>query len=308
MKIVITGASGVLGSAIRKAFDEASASKGYEVIPLSHSQSGNGLIPLDLTDSGKVEDFLSSKKPDWVIHCAAERRPDVAEKDPEATRRLNAAVPAQLASLSKALGFTLTYISTDYVFDGKNPPYKPSSPTNPLNLYGVTKRDGENAALGVDSAKIMVLRVPVLYGPIPSGKNSESAVNILLDIVKDQSGKTYKMDHYAVRYPTNVLDIGKFLEKISGALNDVPRIVHYSAPEVFTKYEMCAVYSKILNLPITHITADAAEPSGASAASRPRDCKLDTSETEAFLQKHGLGDLGACKFEEWWTQFLASGK
>ena len=56
------GASGVLGSAIRKAFESASG-KDYEVIPLSHSQSGNGLIPLDLTDSGKVEELLSSKKP-----------------------------------------------------------------------------------------------------------------------------------------------------------------------------------------------------------------------------------------------------
>ena len=52
------------------------------------------------------------------------------------------------------------------------------------------------------------------YGPAP--KNFDSAVNILVDVVKDQSGKQYKMDHYAVRYPTNVLDIGKFLEKISG--------------------------------------------------------------------------------------------
>ena len=51
-----------------------------------------------------------------------------------------------------------------------------------------------------------------------------------------------------------------------------------------------------------------AEPGGASAASRPRDCKLDTSETEAFLQKHGLGGLDAVKFEEWWSQFLAGSK
>ncbi len=52
------------------------------------------------------------------------------------------------------------------------------------------------------------------YGPAP--KNSDSAVNILLDIVADQSGKTYKMDHYATRYPTNVLDIADFLVRLSG--------------------------------------------------------------------------------------------
>ena len=59
------------------------------------------------------------------------------------------------------------------------------------------------------------MTVAASYGPIPSGKNSASAINILLDIVKDQSGKTYKMDHYATRFPTNVLDIADFLVRLS---------------------------------------------------------------------------------------------
>ena len=54
------------------------------------------------------------------------------------------------------------------------------------------------------------------YGPAP--KNSDSAVNILLDIVRDQSGKTYKMDHYATRYPTNIVDIANFLVRLTGNL------------------------------------------------------------------------------------------
>jgi S-adenosylmethionine synthetase len=53
---------------------------------------------------------------------------------------------------------------------------------------------------------------PHRYGPAP--KNSDSAVNILLDVVQDQSGKTYKMDHYATRYPTNVLDIADFFVRL----------------------------------------------------------------------------------------------
>lgn len=68
--------------------------------------------------------------------------------------------------------------------------------------------------LGVLGSKTVILRVPVLYGPAP--KNSDSAVNILLDVVTDQSGKQYKMDHYATRYPTNVLDIADFLVRLSG--------------------------------------------------------------------------------------------
>lgn len=87
-------------------------------------------------------------------------------------------VPAYLASLAIKLKYKLVYISTgafltlpfiglsnlytDYVFDGTSPPYTPSSRTNPLQLYGQTKRDGELAVLGVDGAKVVVLRVPVL--------------------------------------------------------------------------------------------------------------------------------------------------
>ena len=52
------------------------------------------------------------------------------------------------------------------------------------------------------------------YGPAPN--NSDSAINILLDVVQDQSGKKYKMDHYATRYPTNVLDIASFFARLIG--------------------------------------------------------------------------------------------
>jgi len=213
---------------------------------------------------------------------------------------LNADVPKHLAQLSKQHGFTLIYISTDYVFDGTSPPYAPSAETRPLQLYGQTKRDGEVAVLGVDGAKAVVLRVPVLYGPAP--KNSDTAINILLDVVQDQSGKQYHMDHYATRYPTNVVDIAGFLVRLSGLKQDsLPPIIHFSAAEPFTKYEMCLILSHILSLPHTHINPDAEAPTGAGAASRPRDCKLDTQETEALFPH---GDLRCCGFEEWWRDYL----
>lgn len=169
--------------------------------------------------------------------------------------KLNADLPGRLAQLAKRLKFTLIYISTgalyvieqntilqlhlsDYVFDGTSPPYTPSARTNPVQLYGQTKRDGEVAVLGVDGANAVVLRVPVLYVSVifyalplcsyphlelttrarygPAPKNSDSAINILLDVVQDQSGKQYIMDHYATRYPTNVVDIANFLVRLSG--------------------------------------------------------------------------------------------
>ena len=99
-------------------------------------------------------------------------------------------------------------------------------------MYSITKRDAELAVLGVEGAHVAVLRVPILcvpsvvhrnrmaielmhrrYGPAPS--NADSAVNILLDVVQDQSGKKYNMDHYQTRFPTNVLDIASFLVRLA---------------------------------------------------------------------------------------------
>ncbi|KAH9941727.1 NAD(P)-binding protein [Epithele typhae] len=297
MRVIVTGASGVLGSAVFAAFKAA----GLDVLGLAHSRTKGELRKLDLLDASATKGVLSEFKPDWVIHCAAERRPDVAEKDPDATRKINVAVPETLATLSKELKFKLVYISTDYVFDGTSPPYTPSAATSPVNLYGITKRDGELAVLGVTGAQSIVLRVPVLYGP--AEKNSDTAVNILLDVVTDQSGKTYKMDHYATRYPTNVLDIADFLVRLiqlpSGKV--VPPIIHYSAEEPFTKYEMCLVFARILGLPHAHIVADAEPPKAGTV--RPQNTQLYVHETQDLME--GSGGLGWNPFEEWWQVYLA---
>ncbi|PCH35376.1 NAD(P)-binding protein [Wolfiporia cocos MD-104 SS10] len=298
MRVIVTGASGVLGSAVYSAY----RSSGHTVLGLAHSRPTDDLKQLDLLKSLEVEKQFAEFKPDWVIHCAAERRPDVAEKDPEGARKLNAELPEHLAKLSKALKYTLVYISTDYVFDGTSPPYTPSAITNPVNLYGRTKRDGELAVLGVVGSKSIVLRVPVLYGPTP--KNSDSAVNILLDVVSDQSGKQYKMDHYATRYPTNVVDIADFLVRLASLPTSqaIPPILHYSAGEPYTKYEMCLIFARILGLPHAHIVPDAEAPKGDAATTCPRDCQLYTRETEDLVE--GYGGLGWTPFEEWWQGYL----
>ncbi|KAH0835922.1 hypothetical protein J3R83DRAFT_9819 [Lanmaoa asiatica] len=296
--VLVTGASGVLGTAVYNAFQRA----GVHTVGLSYSQVKAGLVRLDLTSDllsqGGVtlRKLFSEHEFNWVIHCAAERRPD-AFKEVRRVSFLNQDVPGHLAQICRDNDATLVYISTDYVFDGRNPPYKPGSEVNPLQEYGTTKFAGEKAVLGVSDAKVTVLRVPVLYGPTP--KNSDSAVNILLDVVRDRSGKTYNMDDYAQRYPTNVLDIAAFLVRLSDLNEALPRVVHYSAGECLTKYNICEMFGKILKLPISHIIRDSSIP--ADAVARPRDCHLSTEETIELV-----GDLGCSNFEYWWSKYLTS--
>lgn len=93
----------------------------------------------------------------------------------------------------------------------RSPPYEVNDTPDPLQMYGRQKLDGEKAVLAEHEkgAKVTVLRIPILYGR--TEYNAESAVNVLRDVVEDQSGKTYKMDARQTRFPTNVEDIGRVL-------------------------------------------------------------------------------------------------
>ncbi|KAG1437671.1 hypothetical protein G6F56_012994 [Rhizopus delemar] len=157
MKVIVTGASGLLGRQVVKAFEAAN----YEVVGTAFSRATDKLVKLDLTDADAVKSFIQKEQPNVFVHCAAERRPDVAERDQEGVLRLNVETPKNLATICKSSGVMLIYISTDYVFDGTSPPYEVEDKPNPLQFYGQTKLDGEIAIRGV-YPEAVILRVPIL--------------------------------------------------------------------------------------------------------------------------------------------------
>jgi S-adenosylmethionine synthetase len=195
-------------------------------------------LKLDLTDFSAVEAFIEKHKPNALIHCAAERRPDVAAKNEAATLRLNIESSRLLGKLSKKYGFHLVYISTDYVFDGTSPPYETTDTPNPLQFYGQSKYAGE-LAIQQENPCAIILRVPVLYGSVLF--NGESAVNILVDAI--QTKKPISMDHFQRRYPTNVLDVAKVLLSIveQSEQKKLQGVYHFTAKECMTKYDICSM-------------------------------------------------------------------
>ncbi|KAF9160339.1 hypothetical protein DFQ26_005653 [Actinomortierella ambigua] len=297
LRVIVTGASGLLGRAVLKEFKKA----GHECQGLAFSRAKGDLKKLDLEDAGAVEAFIDEYRPDVIVHCAAERRPDVVEKNPEAVRNLNVQVPRVLAELTNDRGIMLIYISTDYVFDGTKAPYDVRDKPHPLNVYGETKLQGEIEIKKYNTAAIL-LRVPILYGE--TEYNGESAVNILIDQVKNQA-KTVSMDHYAIRYPTNVADVAHVIKDLAVRVRlekvFISGILHFSAEEKFTKYEMCEVIARALDTSIDHLQANAVAPK-ANETPRPYDCHL----SNRCLK--GLGINTTCvKFEDWMKEWLAKG-
>lgn len=307
MKLLVTGASGLLGRAVMRECTRA----GHEVIGLAFSRVSGALVKLNLTDAEAIHGLIQRERPDVVINLAAERRPDVVERDPVAVRKLNVDAPAILAQACATLNppAYLLNISTDYVFDGQNPPYFVDSPTHPLNAYGMSKREGEIAVLDAALPGYATnLRLPVLYGETLC--NEESAVNVLLNSIRS-NGKRIKMDAHAVRYPTNVSDVAHVIEQLASLYkkqlhsSGMPETLHFSAPEAMTKYDMCLVLSRLWNLvckeevsSVQHLDPQyEADPN--AGTKRPGHCKLDISATKEL----GI-DTSCVPFDEWWRNYL----
>lgn len=274
-RVLVTGASGLLG---RVLVDELRTA-GYAVTGTAFTRSGAGLDRLDLCDPDAVRRYVAGVRPDAIIHAAAERRPDVSEKDPEATVRLNVEASRALAAVARDAGAWLLYLSTDYVFDGSCPPYKPDAPTNPLNIYGRSKRDGETA-IRATLADSLILRVPILYGPAEF--LGESAVTLIAADLLRRKGQQVELDHWAIRYPTFTPDVAIVCRRILEHRErhaGLRGTFHFSGDEPMTKYDMGCRMAGMLGLPVDNLMPNTA-PSGSTP--RPRDCHLDCSELDAL--------------------------
>tara|TARA_R110002003_G_scaffold161_2_gene13797 strand:- start:24692 stop:25567 length:876 start_codon:yes stop_codon:yes gene_type:complete len=267
------------------------------------------VIKLDILDPKEIERVLDEVEPDIVVHCAANRFPDSCTADPEAAKRLNVDSSRALAAATVARGSLLIYISTDYVFSGipGEAPYKPDSTPKPPNVYGQTKLDGEKAVLEVATEtgarnKVVVLRVPVLYGSCDEPK--ESAVNVLMSQLwsaqKLEEGKPkIQVDDYALRFPTNTQDVGRVCRDLSKlyleSKEDLPTILQFSSEDQMTKWQICQVFADIMCLPLDNMVPFKPEEEPKDGTVRPYDCHLDTS----ALQQLGI-DVSTVDFRTWW--------
>ena len=186
MKILITGAYGMLGSDLREVL------KDNELII-------TGSKDLDITKENNVLQFIEDKKPEIVINAAAYTNVDNCETDYDNAYLVNAIGPKNLAVACNKLNIPLIHISTDYVFDGsKTTPLSEEDKLGPKTAYGKTKLEGEKF-VQENTKKYFILRTAWLFGI--NGKNfvktmiNLSKKNNLLKVVNDQKGcPTYCYD------------------------------------------------------------------------------------------------------------------
>lgn len=262
MKILVTGASGLLGG---KIFDVLS--KRHELMGTYNSNKKRNFMFLDITDKNMIEMLFCKAEPDLVIHTAAMVNPDNCEDDKEMAKKMNVDGTRNIAYACKKHDCKLVYISSDYVFDGEHNPCREGDGTRHLNYYGNTKLEGERICKE-SASDCIIIRPSILYGYSGNGDRKTFISHV---IEKLKKGERVSADNSIIKYPLLIDDVALGIKKLI-ELNE-EGIFHFSGPDAITKYEWGKKIARFYGLPEENIIEKIDEP----IAQRPRNVLLDTS-------------------------------
>ena len=281
MKVFVTGVSGQLGHDVMQEL----ASRDIEAVgsDIAPAQGGT-YVSLDITDGAAVREALRAQRPDAVIHCAAWTAVDAAEDEDkrELVQAVNAEGTRHIAQACRELGCKLMYISTDYVFDGQGEtPWQPDcTDYAPLNVYGRTKLEGEQAVCEL-LERYFIVRIAWVFG-----LNGQNFVHTMLRL--GQTHDTLRVVRDQIGTPTYTPDLARLLVDMIQterygryhATNEGGYISWYDfAREIFRQAGM-----NVNVLPVT--TAEY----GVSKARRPFNSRLD---------RHKLVENGFAPLPDW---------
>ncbi|MDB9372869.1 dTDP-4-dehydrorhamnose reductase [Nodularia sphaerocarpa] len=235
--ILLLGSNGQVGQELEKIL-----SPKHQIISLARPK-------IDLTQPDNLRQIIREIQPQIIINAAAYTAVDKAETEPELATAINTTAPQIIAEESQKLGSFLIHFSTDYVFDGQQThPYQESDKTNPLGVYGKTKRAGEIAIEQTHSHHI-ILRTAWVYGTYGKG----NFVKTMLRLGKERSEIGVVTDQ--IGSPTWAQDIADAIAHIIPQLTpEIAGIYHYTNSGVISWYDFAvAIFEEAqqLGFPLT---------------------------------------------------------
>ena len=283
MKILVIGGSGFIG---RYLVLRLNSTPEYEVSATYLSrrppEDGNSWHWLELPDAEALRRVFLACRPEVVVHLAAMADVGAAERDPSRARAVNIDGTAEIVRLCLHHGVRLVFVSTEYVFDGQQGPYREDDTPSPTTEYGRTKRQAEQEveALG-DMGSIV--RTSIVYGwPLQRHRNF---VPILVERLRN--GQSYRASTSVMRSPVFVEHLVDGIEKLVAKHH--PGIHHIAGRDWVNMYDFALVVAKTFDAaPDLIIPA-----SGASGETGGADrLGLDSSRTMALLglEQPGLAE------------------
>lgn len=270
-RVIVTGAGGQLGSYLVRAL----AGAGATPVAFGH-RPGPGIdAAVDIADGEALAQAIDDAGPDTIIHAAAMTDVDGCETDPERADEINRLGTQNVARAAVRAGAWLIAVSTDFVFSGANPPAAEADPTDPISVYGASKRAGELTVLAASDA-FAVARTAWVYGG--KGKHfPRSMLNLLaardhVDVVEDERGN-----------PTFAGDLADALVKIV-ALR-LPGVVHVTNEGTASRFDLARAIASHAGLDAERIRPTTVEAFLAKyplPARRPADSSLSNTRAAAL--------------------------
>jgi dTDP-4-dehydrorhamnose reductase len=265
-KILVTGGNGQLGKELR---EFSSLHTGLDFVFLSREE-----LPIEQFEL--VRNYFNTLKPAYCINCAAYTAVDKAESEKELAFQTNGEAVGVLAAVCKEHDTKFIHISTDYVFNGEaSYPYTENFPTDPINVYGASKLEGEKEAIELNPDSI-IIRTSWVYSS--SGKNFVNTMIRLMSekdevkVIKDQLGS-----------PTNAADLAETIFNIIAychlqIYNWAPGIYNFSNEGIISWYDFAKAIKQITNSPCDVKPISTAEYP--TPAKRPSYSVLDKSKIQ----------------------------
>jgi dTDP-4-dehydrorhamnose reductase len=282
-RVLICGSNGLLGQRLALKLGHETE---YEVLNTSHHRQFVldrhlfDYTQLDITNKGDVKSLVSSFRPDVIVNAAAMTNVDACETQRELAWKVNVVGVENLVEIARRINSHLIHISTDYVFDGKNGPYKENDRVNPINYYGRTKQAGENVILA-GGIPATILRTIVVYGTGINVKN-----NFALWVVKNlREEKNIRCVEDQIGNPTHISDLATAVIKVIE--HDRAGLYHIGGANAVSRNEFALKTAEVFGLsPALIQKAKTAELN--QAAQRPLNTSLVTAKAEKELDLHPM--------------------
>jgi len=269
-RVAVTGAAGQLGIYLVQAL----AGAGATPIAIGRQAGQSVDLVLDISNASALERAIDEAKPDVIIHAAAMTDVDGCEKDAHLADRINHLGSRNVARAAVRSGAYLIAVSTDFVFSGATPPYAEEAPTDPISVYGASKRAGELAVLEV-SETFAIARTAWVYGG--KGKHfPRSILNLLaarptIEVVEDERGN-----------PTFAGDLAESLVQVVPLR--MSGIVHLTNQGSTSRFALAREVASLAGLSPDRIqptTTEAFLRTYPLPARRPRDSSLENTRAAA---------------------------
>ena len=203
MKILVIGASGLVGNALFRAF----ASK-HEIIGTFSAHPIGNLIRLDITNKAEVEGIFRRFMPDVVLLSAGLTNVELCEERQDLCQKINVEGTKNVVECIANLPAKLVFFSSDYIFDGRNGPYSETDTPNPINVYGLAKLEAETLIRN-ELKNYLIIRSTVIYGWEPQAKN------FIMSLLKNvELGKEMRVPNDQIGTPTYAINLAEIVKEL----------------------------------------------------------------------------------------------